>query len=502
MVPPADQLACIRSIDAATDERFGPPLPVDGTVELENACAAAAAAFDAYRQTSSEARAGFLDRICFEIMELGERLVDLAARETGLPRTRIESERGRTVGQLQLFAELLRSGTWTRTLIDPALPDRRPLPRPDVRLRMIPLGPVAVFGASNFPLAFSTAGGDTASALAAGCPVVVKGHPGHPGTHTLVAGAVQTARDATGMPKGAFGQVMGPGIALGTALVADPRIAAVAYTGSRRGGLALGHVARQRSVPIPLYAEMSSINPVILLPEALRVHGPALAASFVASLTLGGGQFCTKPGLVLAVQSAALEGFITATAAALSCCEAATMLSRDILDAYRRGVHAFAAHPKVQRLAEERSEKGYPEGQAALFRCAAADFISDPVLAEEVFGPAALLVCAEDTRQLRCALEGLEGQLTSTLHMAGADLAEAADLLPLLERKAGRIIANGWPTGVEVTHAMMHGGPYPASSDSRATSVGSLAIERFLRPVSYQNMPAALLPSSLRDAQS
>ena len=292
---------------------------------------------------------------------------------------------------------------------------------------------------------------------------------------------------------------MGPGTALGAVLVGDPRIAAVAFTGSRRGGLELLRIAQQREVPIPVYAEMSSINPVILMPEALRQNGTALGTAFVASLTLGAGQFCTNPGLLLAVEGNGLDAFIAAAATALSSCEPATMLSRDICNAYRQRVDALAGHAKVQRLAVGCPEKGCSDSQAALFRCAAPDFISDPGLAEEVFGATALLVVAQDGGELRRVLAGLEGQLTATLHMETADWTHAAELLPLLERKAGRIIANGWPTGVEVAHAMVHGGPYPATSDSRSTSVGSLAIERFLRPVSYQNMPTPLLPADLRD---
>jgi 2,5-dioxopentanoate dehydrogenase len=501
MAPQMAEVDVFRSIDVETGEAFGPVLPVHGEAELDAVCAAAEAAFDTYREASPEARAAFLDRIGVEIAALGDDLIVMAARETGLPRARIENERGRTIGQLQLFAALLRSGGGGRIKIDPALPNRQPLPRPDLRLRTVPLGPVAVFGASNFPLAFSTAGGDTASALAAGCPVVLKGHPAHPGTDALVAGAMRIAADACGMPEGVFGHVMGPGTSLGAALVRDPRIAAVAFTGSRRGGLALLRLAQERDVPVPVFAEMGSVNPVILLPAALHARGAALGSAFVASLTLGGGQFCTNPGLVLAVEGGGLDVFVAAATEALAACSAATMLSRGIRDAYIHGVERLAGHGKVQRLAVGQPGSGYAKGQAALFSCAASDFIADPALAEEVFGPAALLVRARDPAELRRVVAGLEGQLTATLQMEEEDREEAAGLLPLLERIAGRIIANGWPTGVEVTHAMMHGGPYPATSDSRATSVGSLAIERFLRPVSYQNMPLSLLPSALHDAE-
>ena len=501
MVLQSAEVESFRSMDADTGEAFGPELPVHGMSELNAACAAADAAFDAYRATTPAARADFLDRIGAEIEVLGETLILLAARETGLPRGRIENERGRAVSQLHLFAELLRTGESMRNRIDPALPDRLPLPRPELRLGMVPLGPVAVFGASNFPLAFSTAGGDTASALAAGCPVVLKGHPAHPGTDALVSGAIRAAATACVMPEGVFGHVMGPSIGLGSALVQDPRIAAVAFTGSQRAGLALVRLAQERDVPIPVYAEMGSVNPVILLPAALRARTAALASGFVASLTLGAGQFCTNPGLLLAIEGQGLDAFIGAASAALSGQAAATMLSRGIRDSYQHGVEVLARHPKVQRFGAGQSGSGYAKGQASLFGCAAADFLADPTLAEEVFGPAALIVKARDTAELRQVVAALDGQLTATLQIEDEDWPMAANLIPLLERKAGRIIANGWPTGVEVTHAMMHGGPYPATSDGRSTSVGSLAIERFLRPVSYQNMPFSLLPPSLRDAQ-
>lgn len=494
-------IAPFQSMDVRTGEAFGPVLPVNGLQELEAACAAAEAAFDWYRELPAPVRADFLDRIGAEILALGDGLIAMAVRETGLPEARIVSERGRTVGQLHLFAELLLAGEGLRTRIDPALPHRQPLPRPDLRLRMVPLGPVAVFGASNFPLAFSTAGGDTAAALAAGCPVVLKGHPAHPGTDALVAGAIQAACKVCGIKDGVFGHLMAPGTVLGASLVCDPRITAVAFTGSQRGGLALMRLAQQRAVPIPVYAEMGSINPVILLPGALRERGAALGTGFVASLTLGAGQFCTNPGLLLAVEGEALDAFVGAAAQALASYSAATMLSREIRDAYQHGVSILAAHENVQKLADGQPGEGHAEGRASLFSCSAADFIADPALAEEIFGPASLLVRAKDMAELRSVIAALGGQLTVSLQMNAEDADAAAALIPSLERKAGRIVVNGWPTGVEVTHAMMHGGPYPATSDGRSTSVGGLAMERFLRPVSYQDMPLFLLPPSLRGTQ-
>ena len=466
---------------------------------VDAACAAAKAAFDAYRSTDAKARATFLEAIGEEIVALGDALIDTACRESGLPRARIEGERGRTIGQLGLFAGVLRAGGWMGLRIDPPLPDPAPLPRPDLRLRMVPLGPVAVFGASNFPLAFSTAGGDTASALAAGCPVVVRQHPAHPETGAMVARAIQAAATRCGMPTGVFGELSGPGHALGAALVADPRIAAVGFTGSRAGGFALTRIAQQREVPIPVYAEMSSINPVVLAPAALRARGAALGTAFVGSLTMGAGQFCTNPGVVVAIEGEGLDAFVAAAADALSGSAAQPMLTPGIHAAYEAGVAALDAHPHVAQVARGRFGEGEAMNQAALFQTDAQAFLNDDTLGHEVFGASSLLVRCRDEAELVAVLDAAEGQLTATLQIDPDDTDLAARLVPLLERKAGRILANGWPTGVEVAHAMVHGGPFPATSDGRSTSVGSLAIDRFLRPVSYQNLPAALLPPVLRD---
>jgi alpha-ketoglutaric semialdehyde dehydrogenase len=463
------------------------------------ACQAAEAAFDTYRATDRETRAAFLERIGEEIMGLGPLLIETAARESGLPTARIEGERGRTVGQLRMFAGVVRAGHWMGVRIDPALPDRAPLPRPDLRLRMIPLGPVAVFGASNFPLAFSTAGGDTASALAAGCPVVVKGHPAHPETGELVAGAIRSAVAACGLPEGVFGHVTGEGNALGGALVQDPRVAAVGFTGSRAGGLALARLVQARPVPIPIYAEMSSINPVLLLPGALAARADALGTGFAQSVTMGVGQFCTNPGLLVAIEGEGLGTFEQSAAAALAGAGAGRMLTPGIHKAYEMGAGSLAGHNRVETLARGLVGEGDACGQAALFATDAEAFLADPALGHEVFGPSSILVRCKDEAEMKAVVAGAEGQLTATLQMEPADEPLAADLLPILERKAGRILVNGWPTGVEVTHAMAHGGPFPATSDPRTTSVGSLAIDRFLRPVSYQNLAQGLLPPELRD---
>ncbi len=487
------------SIDSTTGQPVGEAFAAHDAADVAAACAAAEAAFDAYRATDNDARAAFLERIGDEIVAIGDDLIATAMRESGLPRARLEGERGRTVGQLKLFAGVVRRGGWMGVRIDPALPDRAPLPRPDLRLRMIPLGPVAVFGASNFPLAFSTAGGDTASALAAGCPVVVKGHPAHPATGALVADAIRRAVAACGMPEGVFGHLVGPGNDLGTALVQDPRIAAVGFTGSRGGGLALVKLAQARAVPIPVYAEMSSINPVLLLPEALKARGEALGTAFVGSLTMGAGQFCTNPGLMLAIDGADLDVFVAAAAKAMADAGATTMLTGGIHAAYEKGVAALASHDAVKTVARGKVGEGIAQGQAAFFETTAAQFLADAALGLEVFGASSLLVRCRDEAELRAVLVAAEGQLTATIQMDAGDTDLAARLIPVLERKAGRILANGWPTGVEVAHAMVHGGPFPATSDGRTTSVGSMAIDRFLRPVSYQNLSAALLPAVLRD---
>jgi len=487
-----------RSISAETGEPYGPVFAVDGPAEVAAACAAAESAFDAYRATSPAARAAFLERIAEEILAVGDGLIEAAMRESGLPRARLEGERGRTVGQLRLFADVVRKGQWQGLRIDPALPERKPLPRPDLRIRFIPVGPVAVFGASNFPLAFSTAGGDTASARAAGCPVVVKGHPAHPETGALVAGAIARAVSASGLPAGVFSHLVGPSTDLGAVLVQDPRIAAVGFTGSRAGGLALTRLAQTRPVPIPVYAEMSSINPVLLLPAALKARGAALGTGFAGSLILGAGQFCTNPGLLLAIAGEGLDAFVEAAKVAVAAAQPQTMLTKGIANAYRSGVAALVQEGAIELLAEGAQGEGVKAG-AVLFQTDAAAFLSNPALAHEVFGASSILVRCADAQELESVVSSLEGQLTATLHMDAADEALAAQLLPMLERKVGRILANGWPTGVEVAHAMVHGGPFPATTDPRSTSVGSLAIERFLRPVSYQNLSAALLPIELRD---
>lgn len=486
-------------MNPATGEKLEPAFSTADADDVRLACELAAAAFEPYRQADLQDRAHFLATVAAKIEGLGEELLQRASAETGLPIARLTGERTRTINQLRLFADEVRQGGWQGLRVDPALPHRKPIPRPDLRQRKIPLGPVAVFGSSNFPLAFSVAGGDTASALAAGCPVVVKGHPAHPGTSELVAQAIATAVEECKLPEGVFSLLTGPAHELGATLVANPAIKAVGFTGSRAGGLALMKIAAARAEPIPVYAEMSSINPVILFPGALAQRAPALGREFVTSLTLGAGQFCTNPGLVFGVESADLQRFIESAVEAIAAVTPATMLTAGIHQAYERGVAQLSTQEGVQQVARGLPAQGPHCGQAALFTVKSASLLSNPAIAQEVFGAASAVVSCADVDELARVLASLEGQLTATMHLEPSDYAIARDLVPILEGKAGRLLVNGWPTGVEVSHAMVHGGPYPATSDGRTTSVGTLAIERFLRPVCYQDFPADLLPQALRN---
>lgn len=488
----------IQAINPATDLPLAPAYLGGDGEHVEQACALAWAAFDTYRDTSLAVRAAFLEAIADNIEALGDELIERAVAETGLPRPRIQGERGRTCGQLRTFARTVRAGEWLDVRVDTAQPAREPLPRADLRQRHIALGPVAVFGASNFPLAFSVAGGDTASALAAGCPVIVKAHGAHPGTSELVGRALAKAVKDCGLPDGVFSLLYGSGREVGIALVTDPRIKAVGFTGSRSGGIALTQAAQARPEPIPVYAEMSSINPVYLFPAALHTRAEALAQGFVASLTQGAGQFCTNPGLVIAVAGPALERFVATASELLPACAAQTMLTPGIFQAYEAGVGSLTEHAQI--AAKGMAAQGPNQGQAQLFVAQASAFLSNEHLQAEVFGAASLVVVCADDEQVRQVSEHLEGQLTATLHLDDADLARAQALLPVLERKAGRLLVNGWPTGVEVCDAMVHGGPFPATSDSRSTSVGTAAILRFLRPVCYQDFPDSLLPAALQHA--
>lgn len=467
-----------------------------GPAEVDAAVKAAEAAFAAYAATSREERAVFLERIATEIEARGAEITEVAAAESALPTARLEGERGRTTGQLRLFAAEIRKGAYLDVRKDAALPDRAPLPRPEIRLIQRPIGPVAVFGASNFPLAFSTAGGDTASALAAGCPVVVKGHPAHPGTGELVAQAIDAAIKACGMPAGVFSLIQGPSRELGEALVRHPLIKAVGFTGSLGGGRALFDLCASRPEPIPFFGELGSVNPVFVLSAAHAARGESIAKGWAGSLIMGVGQFCTNPGLVLVMDGAGADAFIATAEAALKEVAPQTMLTDGIASAFAAGAEKIAA----TGAAKARLTGTCPARQAAphLFETTGAQLLANPALTHEVFGPLGIVVRVKDKEELARIAESFEGQLTVTLQMDDGDVELAASLMPVLERKAGRILANGFPTGVEVCDAMVHGGPYPASTNFGATSVGTMAIRRWLRPVSYQNLPEALLPADLR----
>lgn len=467
-----------------------------GAAEVARAVEAAEAAFWSFSALSRAERAGFLERIADEIEARGADLTAVGSAETGLPTARLEGERGRTTGQLRLFARHILGTDFLDLRHDVALPERQPLPRPDIRMMQRPVGPVAVFGASNFPLAFSTAGGDTASALAAGCPVVVKGHPAHPGTGEIVAQAVDAAVRACGLHPGVFSLIQGVGTDLGVALVTHPLITAVGFTGSLAGGRALFDLCARREVPIPFYGELGSVNPVFLMPAALAARGEAIAKGWAASLTMGAGQFCTNPGIVVAMAGAEGDAFVAAATAALGAVGPQVMLTDGIAAAYRAGRERIAATAGVREVltsvCDRRNATPY------VFEVAGADWLANSVLGHEVFGPLGVIVRVADFAEMEAVARSLEGQLTCTLQMDDGDADLARRLMPVLERKAGRVLANGFPTGVEVCEAMVHGGPYPASTNFGATSVGTMAIRRWLRPVSYQNMPVALLPEELR----
>lgn len=466
--------------------------------EIEAAVQAAVAAFRSFRSTTDEARASFLEAIAEEIEKVGDELLDVYCAESGLPRGRAEGERGRTVFQLRSFAAFLRSDQWPETRMDAAEPNRTPLPKPDLRLTYIPLGPVVVFGSSNFPLAYSTAGGDTASALAAGCPVIVKSHPMHAGTGELVAGALVAAAKRTGMPDGVFSNLNSQGIEVGVSLVKHPGIKAVGFTGSIAGGRALFDLANARPEPIPVFAEMGSINPVVLSAGALKERGEHWATHYADSIVLGSGQFCTSPGLILAVENEDLNLFAHKLATLLGEKNPTCMLHPNIHAAFEGLKSEVSGQESVKILHQHTTEKpNY--GAQTLAEVSGAEFLKNPNLHKEVFGPFSLLVRCKDQSELLAIIERLEGQLTGTI-LAGDDEFEAlAEVVESLQQRVGRIIFNGVPTGVEVCPSMQHGGPYPASTDARFTAVGVYAIRRWIRPVSFQNFPESWLPKALKN---
>jgi 2,5-dioxopentanoate dehydrogenase len=467
--------------------------------EINEAISKATFAFEIYKKTSFEERAAFLDNIADNIMQL-EELVERAHLESGLPEARITNERGRTVGQLKLFASLLREGSFVEAIIDTALPERKPWPRSDLRRMMHPIGPVAVFAASNFPLAFSTAGGDTASALAAGCPVIVKAHSSHLGTNELVATAIINAAQKCNMPDGVFSSLVGEGAQLGQQLVKHPQIKAVGFTGSFRGGMALLKAAvNEREEPIPVYAEMSSINPVLVLPSKIKNDMDALVSQLSASITLGVGQFCTNPGLLFVIKDENTETFIQKLVQTLQQVLPATMLNRTICGAYHKERLQLLSTPGVETtFAGDEGTEDF-KGSPSLARTTSKNFSENASLQNEVFGPSSLVVVCENENDLRAALNSLHGQLTATVMGTEEDIKGFQSHIELLVARVGRIIYNGVPTGVEVAHAMMHGGPFPATTFSHFTSVGTEAIKRFLRPVCYQDCPEPFLPDALKD---
>jgi len=467
-----------------------------GAAEIDAAVRAAEEAFATYGWTDRETRARFLEAIADEIEARGAALTAHGSAETGLPEARLEGERGRTTGQLRMFADHIRKGDYLDIRHDAALPDRQPLPRPDLRLIQRPLGPVGVFGASNFPLAFSTAGGDTAAALAAGCPVVYKGHPGHPATGELVAQAIAAAIEKTGMPRGTFGFVQSNTNEAGEALVRHPLIRAVGFTGSFRGGKALFDLAMARPEPIPFYGELGSINPVFVMPAALAARAAETGKAWAGSLTMGVGQFCTNPGVVVLPQGAEGDALRDAALAALAEVRPQPMLTGSTARGYAGAVAATAGKARRLTAAADAPDRC---GLPAVFEVTGAEWLADPDLAHEMFGPAAILVRTAAPAEMLDVARSFPGQLTVTLQMEDGDTDAARALMPVLERMAGRVLANSFPTGVEVADAMVHGGPFPASTNFGATSVGSLGIRRFLRPVSFQNIPDALLPDDLKD---
>jgi NADP-dependent aldehyde dehydrogenase len=489
-----------RGVDPTTGAQLEPAYRCASLADLNRAADLAEEAFVVYRKLPGRERARFLRSIADGIEAIVPELVERAHRETALPEARLKGEAARTFNQLRLFAQVIEEGSWVNARIDPAQPDRKPLPRSDIRSMLIGLGPVAVFGASNFPLAFSVAGGDTAAAFAAGNPVIVKAHHAHPGTSEMVGQVIARSVRECGLPSEMFALLFGAGSEIGAALVDHPKVKAVGFTGSLAAGKALMQRAAARPEPIPCFMEMSSVNPLFVLPEALHARGAQIATGLFGSFTLGVGQFCTKPGLIYLPRNADADALVAEVKALVEKASPSPMLTAGISKSYRSGIASRKKNGRVNTVAQASCEGANDWHTApALLEIDAADLLANPELSTEVFGPAALVIRYESREQLIELAGEIEGQLTATLHGTDADLAAFADLVAILERKAGRLIVNGFPTGVEVCHAMVHGGPYPATSDSRATSVGTYSIYRFVRPVCYQDFPQAALPDELKD---
>jgi alpha-ketoglutaric semialdehyde dehydrogenase len=489
-----------QAIDPSSGKELPGEFQIASIEDVNAALDLAEKAADIYRYIDKRTKADFLRGIADEINALGDELIERAMAESGLPQDRLQGERGRTTGQLRMFADLVEEGSWVEAVIDNALPERKPAPRPDIRKMLIPVGPTVVFGASNFPLAFSVAGGDTVSALAAGCPVIVKAHPAHPGTSALVASAIKKAAEKHDMPQGVFSILYDDGYAVGEGLVKHPKTKIVTFTGSYKGGMALVKMAQQREEPIPVFAEMGSINPVVILPDALENRFQEIAEQYAASITLGAGQFCTNPGLLIAIKSNGLKKFKNALGEAVAKINSATMLTRGICKNYSNVSDEMLQEQGVSVIARGHliGDKAN-QAQPLVTTVSASSFIVNPKLKDEVFGPYSLLIEADYEVQVQQVLNALQGQLTASIVADETDLPKHKILIQNLAKIAGRVIMNNVPTGVEVVPSMQHGGPFPATSDGRFTSVGTGAIKRFVRPVSWQNWPHDLLPDELKD---
>ncbi len=491
-----------------TYKTFNPKLNIENEYEfteasveeINEAAFLAADAYISYNQKSGKEKAAFLNAIADNILALDDDLIAVYCSESGLPEGRAKGERGRTIGQLRAFASLIEEGSWVEATIDTAQPNREPIPKVDLRKMQVPLGPVVIFGASNFPLAFSTAGGDTASALAAGCPVIVKSHPMHAGTGEMVAAAVIKAAKETGMPNGVFSNLNSNGIEVGVQLVQQAAIKAVGFTGSIQGGRALYDLAAQREEPIPVFAEMGSINPVILLPQALQNRANELAQTYAGSITVGSGQFCTNPGLLLAIKSDALTQFVNSLSKEIVKVEPSCMLHPNIMGAYEKNKQTAIAQEGLVVAADYGTEVSVNHARQAVVTVEGKTFLNNTKLHHEVFGPFSMVVQCEDFKELQEIIANLEGQLTGTIISDDDEIAKYPQVIAALQNRVGRIIFNGVPTGVEVCPSMQHGGPYPASTDSRFTAVGTHSIKRWVRPFSYQNWPDNLLPNELKNS--
>jgi len=490
-----------------TYKTFNPQLNIENEIvfteatqeEINEAVSLASSAFKTFRSISGAKKVEFLNTIADEILALDDELIQTYCSETGLPEGRAKGERGRTVGQLRSFAELVAEGSWVEATIDTAQPERKPLPKSDIRKMLVPLGPVVVFGASNFPLAYSTAGGDTASALASGCPVIVKSHPMHAGTSELVASAIIKAAEKTGMPNGVFSNINSSGIEVGAQLVKHASVKAVGFTGSIRGGRALYDLAAQREELIPVFAEMGSINPVIIFPKALQNRGEALAKTYAGSITLGSGQFCTNPGLLLGIKSNELTEFIQTLSDEIVKIEPSCMLHPNIIEAYENNKSKALSQPKLNVVVDYNSDTKPNYARQTITTVEGNTFLENTSLHQEVFGPYSIVVQCKNAEQLELIISKLEGQLTGTLIGDNDEALNYSEVISALSNRVGRIIFNGVPTGVEVCPSMVHGGPYPSSTDSRFTAIGIHSIKRWVRPFSYQNWPNNLLPVELKD---